>query len=104
MDPQPQQPNVPPPPLSADVTEMLRWTAAVSALVGHPESVEIQASVRTISCTFRDSEIMDFWATAISAVSADSVPDALGATVRATTTDSSLWRVMLYAHLPAVSR
>lgn len=102
MDPQPQQPNVPPPLLSADITEMLRWTAAVSALVGHPESVEIQASVRTISCTFRDCEVMDLWATAISAVSADSVPDALGTIVRATTKDQSLWHVTLYAHLPAV--
>jgi len=101
---EPKTANTPPPPISADITEALRWGAAVAALAGHPDSIEIQARVRTILITFCDIDVMKLWAITIGETLRTSVSDELGATTRVFTTERALWHVTLYAHVPAVQQ
>lgn len=94
---QPATPNSPPPPLDVDITEPLRWAAAVANFIGHPDTIEFHARERHIQMALRDEPTMMIWAQTIGATLTGRVPDALGIVSWAHTTDDTRWRVTLCA-------
>lgn len=93
-------PNSPPPPFDADITEPLRWAAAVANFAGHPDSIEFSAHERNVRATLRDERLMMIWAQIVGATLSGRVPDALGTVSWANTTDRTRWRVTLCAVVP----
>lgn len=90
-------PSSPPPPLSVDITEPLRWAASVANFAGHPDSIEFSSYGRRILVTLRDENLMMTWAQIIGAHPSGHVSDALGTVSWARTRDTARWRVVLSA-------
>lgn len=95
---------VPPPPLEADIIDMARWLAAVAAVGGTPEHLDVTAASHQASVTLSSERDMASWSLTIGAVQRDSVGDALGTMLWAATVDPSLWQIELCAHLPGSPR
>jgi hypothetical protein len=99
-------PATPPPPIDADITEALRWIAAVSALCGNPDGVEVQASISQVVVLIGDLIVFHRWADATGATILDPQEDPLGisavAITRAVATeDTTRWEIVLCTHVTA---
>ncbi len=88
--------SVPPPPVDADITEALRWVAAVSAMAGLPDRVEIATSGSEIRVYLGSVTLLDRWLTLAGATPGTPTKDSLGVLAWAMTTNTALWEVTVY--------
>lgn len=97
---EPHEAPAPPPPVEAEIDEVFRWLATVSATLGAPDGVDVSATIRHVSVAAPDQAFFARWMAAIGAVARTNRHDALGSTVIATTPKTDRWTVTVHAHVP----
>lgn len=95
----PPQAPVPPPPVTAAIDEALRWLASVVVMAGPPDEIDVSKTTRQIDVATPNQQLFTRWQAIIGAVAQPTRPDALGATVYATTMYPGLWSVTIHAHV-----
>lgn len=89
----------PPPPITVDIGEVLRWIADVTTIAGPPDEIDISITTQHINIAAPDQTIHASWQTTIGAVVQPARHDALGSVVIATTPYRGLWSVTVRVHV-----
>jgi hypothetical protein len=93
-------PRVPPPDRVADMGEILRWLATVSAQAGMPFHVEIMEPTSYAVVTLAEMVAFTAWMTTIGVDEYLSTKDNLGVWNSAETSQAGKWSVGVNCHIP----
>lgn len=93
-------PRVPPPDKMADMGEILRWLATVSAQAGMPVYIEIMGEVAQVTVTLPSMVALTAWMAIVGIAECVSEKDHLGVWNTAETSQREKWDVRLNCHIP----